>query len=468
MKKVLCYCLWLGFVFDAFCMEYNRESDENIYEEGLQDAFYDCVVIINKHHKFFGSKIYLSWSTYFSEQMSKEEDQREFFIEIPEAQVESLIYVLYMNLNIKKGSDNSWLRGAVPLLKNPVEAMYLAGVVLKFPSMVKEIAKQYLLDEQRDNYRIHQLALPDEFVELSKDKDFLKHVVEPVGEILLKIYPSTHEMASKIENFSLLPFLAVLSLVKNDKLKVDSENSVFYLVCAWMQQDKSRVKYLRELLSHIRYPYMSNFFILQIVPQVADLFDDIEVKQYILESKKFGIEAMVGKIEHIEQVGQNKFPGRTNQLITRHSFLPNNSQRLQFNATHKLPNICKSSKPYQYRYFFCGYDILFVVQKQRIDESNPSYGPGNSTLMAHLECKSKILPAGHNHLLPVQFTVKVAITDLGPRNLIFLNGGKAFSMQLTKKDQNWSRWLIKGSLEITVSVELLPFINEAGNFTEIE
>jgi len=52
-------------------------------------------------------------------------------------------------------------------------------------------------------------------------------------------------------------------------LIVDSENTLFYLMISWLEKSTERQKWLPELLDHVRFAYMSKYFLLDVIPFVA-------------------------------------------------------------------------------------------------------------------------------------------------------------------------------------------------------
>jgi len=95
------------------------------------------------------------------------------------------------------------------------------------------------------------LQLPEEVKSLEIVQ---KNLLENARNFIVEKYASIRDVLNKNKKeFFLLPFEAVDVILANDKLEVDSENSVFYAAIKWVEAERpNREKYIGQLLSDFR------------------------------------------------------------------------------------------------------------------------------------------------------------------------------------------------------------------------
>lgn len=77
----------------------------------------------------------------------------------------------------------------------------------------------------------------------------------------------------------------VISLVRNDRISVPNEETVYECVIAWLKYDpEERSKYISELLQHVRFPFLSKEYLAQKVDKEPLLEESIDSKNLIIEA----------------------------------------------------------------------------------------------------------------------------------------------------------------------------------------
>lgn len=90
----------------------------------------------------------------------------------------------------------------------------------------------------------------------------------------------------KFEEFLNLTADQIEVFIKNDSICIPSEERIFECVVAWIQYDMSRQKYVARLMNHVRFPLLTQDYILHRVEK-EPLMQEIHCKDLIIESLKY-------------------------------------------------------------------------------------------------------------------------------------------------------------------------------------
>lgn len=82
--------------------------------------------------------------------------------------------------------------------------------------------------------------------------------------------------------------IQIENYLRSDSLSVESEEKIFESVVNWIQFDTAqRIKFLGQLMQHVRLPLLSQEYILQRVEKEPILQGDIQCKDLIIEALKY-------------------------------------------------------------------------------------------------------------------------------------------------------------------------------------
>jgi len=269
--------------------------------------------------------------------------------------------------------------------------------------------------------------------------------------------------AMKAKEFLTLSLRALLALLSSNEIVVDSENTVFYSVILWIQWNHvERIPHMASLLACIRFPLMSKYFLLDIVPHVADQFPE-KIRDQVMEMRTLGLEAHCSGSARM--LVRNLFPA--SQFAERIT-----DSRKTLTIKFMFINISQmdtTKKIYSAPVFWCGYEFSFFLRPFKLVNS-PSVANSPETteysLAGFLRCTSKLLPP--KHYLPVSYFLRVASREFTserkftPSRVIFEAPDKAIGSKLTLPNENLSQIIsgesplvINDTLTVTVDLELL-------------
>jgi len=242
------------------------------------------------------------------------------------------------------------------------------------------------------------------------------------------------------------------------EIMVDSENTIFYAVCAWTSYRANRRQFFEVLLEHIRFSQMRKYFLLDVVYHVAEQYKD-SCEQAIRVKADLATEAQCGGFKRLLRQSANP------TLFSPRPVYPNSNK---FTIKCEFRNISQlelTTRYYSAPVIAHGYEFYFFLRKQKINPLGPDDNNTNLTLAGYLRCTSKILPP--RHYLPIRSIVTVLMDNeterrFVPSNVIFEASEKAIGGKLTLADENWEQILngqspivINNTLTAIVTVEFL-------------
>jgi len=226
-----------------------------------------------------------------------------------------------------------------------------------------------------------------------------------------------------------------------------------------MEKSPERKNALPRLLEYIRFVHMSRYFLLDVVPHLANKYP--EVKDLILDKRKLAIQYMVGGAERYFQV----YPKLENDIAYKRR--KNLADTSKFSITHTftdMSSLTTTSRLYSKPFLFYGYEFYYFIRSQPLN-SEGGESLENYTIAGFLRCTSAILPP--RHYLPVSSTVAIKTQDgserkFNPSRVVFEASEKAIGGKLTLQNENLTQIIngtsplvVKNTMSVTIEIELL-------------
>ena len=259
-------------------------------------------------------------------------------------------------------------------------------------------------------------------------------------------------------------------LLKWDDLIVDTENTLFYLLMSWVLKEPERKKRLSELFDHVRFCRMSKYFLLDVIPHVAN---NLRIEYpltatKLLDLRRTALWFLAGGTRRYFQL--NPSASSSPVFKSRSSYSIVNATA--FRICHEFKEISAvtiTSRLYSKPFLFNGYEFYVFMRPQPINSQGPALLDLDDlsmwTLACFTRCTSVILPP--KHYLPVKTTVSIKTRDgvdrkFNPNSVVYEASEKAIGGKITLAQETLkqivngdSPIVINDAIHITVEIELL-------------
>ena len=141
-------------------------------------------------------------------------------------------------------------------------------------------------------------------------------------------------------------------ILKNDKIVIDSENTVFHFVMKWLKYDLvNRKQYADKLLSYVQFSKMKLYYLMDVVPHCIDKFLDEPVKTKYMRKYSEALECICGgERRHKKQCSPQT---KINRVIDPHPHHNIISFKCNFTLPLNPTSYDYDSQPFFSHGFFC-------------------------------------------------------------------------------------------------------------------
>eukprot|EP01124_Arcella_intermedia_P009195 TRINITY_DN15979_c0_g1_i2.p1 TRINITY_DN15979_c0_g1~~TRINITY_DN15979_c0_g1_i2.p1 ORF type:complete len:347 (+),score=53.55 TRINITY_DN15979_c0_g1_i2:425-1465(+) len=285
-----------------------------------------------------------------------------------------------------------------------------------------------------------------------------RRLVDFAEQIIVKQFNSIRLVLTNLEQYLDLPLGGIKAIIKSERFLIDSENSILYLVMVWILKDVSRKGDMMELLPYIQFTEMKKYFLVDIIPHVAEMFDKT-IQEEISRKYIHALEYATFPTRYQKYKKEVELP-----LIFR-QFLPE-AHKFTFKCTFTGVSCWTlNTRQYSAPIFANGYEFHYFLRKQRITPPNLPIDENDTrhyTLAGFLRCTSKILP--QKHYLPIASSVKIPLRGLPPERrfntskVIFEAPEKAIGGRLTVPSESWDQ-IIAGNNPMVNDDTIIVYIS---------
>lgn len=354
------------------------------------------------------------------------------------------------------------------------ELVHLINVAAKYNLMcvIKHCA-QIVSDNLTWDNCTEIMELPKHMRKLDVVKKLLIGCVE---NIVASKFTDVSEIRDPTNNFLKLPHVGIMAILKNPNLRIDSECTIFNLLCWWTDHDKLRRAIdFESFLPHIRFTCMHYFYLLDIVSQAADRFvtdpeyrtpQCVGIPLYLINIRNSLLIHRREALENKIRLSCYSKKEKINTLCHPHPrkfYSPNLkfTTKCEFTSVH---NMDLRQKYYSAPIFMGGYDFSYWIKLLR-DVPDMDDKDTNLVIGGYLQCASQIMP--RKYYLPVGIEISILQPPLRPtivskQRVIFTGPKNTVGGKLNVAGENFAMIknkecaiIINDTLTVMVSVEIL-------------